>query len=160
MTSQTELVKVTFPLETGAWHGYATERLWATKLVGNRYLLHNSPFYAMGVSLEDVVAAELDHEGQLVFRGVLQRGGHSTYRIIPAAPTDGKAFQEHWASIEALGCRYEGVRGKLLSIDVPPSANVHEVYRLLQVAEDSGVWGFEEAHCGHPLRETSDSTES
>jgi uncharacterized protein DUF4265 len=51
------LVKITFALEPEAWHGYRTETVWAEKLGRNRYRLRNTPFYAFGVSAEDVVFA-------------------------------------------------------------------------------------------------------
>ncbi|HYO51176.1 DUF4265 domain-containing protein [Archangium sp.] len=36
-----------FRLEEGAWHGSATESLWAEPVPGGRFLLRNSPFYAL-----------------------------------------------------------------------------------------------------------------
>jgi hypothetical protein len=53
--------------------------------------------------------------------------------------------------LQAAGCSFEGVEGRLLAVDVPPRANIHHVYHLLQHGEDDGVWEFEEGHCGHPL---------
>ena len=79
------LVTIVVNLEPDAWHGYGTETVWAEKVGGNRYRLRNTPFYAFGVSAEDVVFAEPDDEARLVFSSVSLRGGHSTYRIIRAA---------------------------------------------------------------------------
>src|SRR5438094_8919227 len=76
------IVRITFALEPDAWHGYATERVWAETVGVNRFKLRNSPFYARGVSMNDVVFADPNIDGQLVFRAVSIRGGHSTYRII------------------------------------------------------------------------------
>ena len=160
MSATTGSMKVTFSLEPGAWHGHATERLWAEKAGSNRYRLQNSPFYASGVSLDDIVFADMDSDGQLVFRGVSLRGGHSTYRVMLKEPAQSDGFQKQWATLEALGCRYEGVGGKLLSIDVPPSADIYAVYALLQAGEQSGIWDFEEGNCGHPLREADATTET
>ena len=52
-------MKITLPLESGEWQGFATERMWAQKVTDNRYRLRNSPYFARGVSIEDVVFAEL-----------------------------------------------------------------------------------------------------
>ncbi len=49
------LRKLFFRLEENAWHGSATESLWAEPVQAGRYRLRNSPFYAFGVSAEDVV---------------------------------------------------------------------------------------------------------
>jgi len=54
--------------------------------------------------------------------------------------------------MERLGCTYENANSRLLSIDVPPSVDIYKAYSLLELGEKEGVWDFEEAHCGHPLR--------
>ncbi len=145
------LVRVRFKLEPNAWHGHVTERLWAEKVGGNRYRLRNSPFYAKGVSFLDIVFAEPDPDGQLVFIGVSLRSGHSTYRVMLKIALGQPAFREHWDPLEELGCRYEGVHGKLLAVDVPPTADIYRVYKLLESGEEAGTWDFEEGHCGHPV---------
>lgn len=142
------LVKIFFDLES-AWHGHATESLWAEKVGNNRYRLKNSPFYAQDVSFEDIVVAEPNRDGQLVFRDISIRGGHSTYRIMLQVSIKDPMFQARWLPLEKLGCSFEGVEGKLLAIDVPATAEIQEVYSLLQAGQDASVWDFEEGHCGH-----------
>jgi Domain of unknown function (DUF4265) len=73
-------VKIAFPLDSQGWHGHLQERLWATPIESGAFVLDNSPFYADGVSYLDTVSANWDGD-QLVFAEVIQRGGHSTYRI-------------------------------------------------------------------------------
>ncbi len=150
--STEHLVKVTFSLEPGAWHGHATERLWAEVVAGNRYRLRNSPFFARGVSVEDVVFAETGTDGQRVFAGTSLAGGHSTYRLMLKVAVDSEVFRARWLPLERQGCSFEGVKGKLLAVDVPPKADIHGVYALLQTGAEAGVWDFEEGHCGHPTR--------
>lgn len=143
------LVKVVFRLEPGAWHGNATERLWAEPLGKNRFRLRNSPFYAFGVSNNDVVLGT-ETEGQTLFRNVLVRSGHSTYRLRPRTrDLSAPSFARAWNPLQTLGCSYE--EGPVLAVDVPPSADIYAVYDLLNAGETSGVWEFEEGHCGHPL---------
>ena len=43
--------------------------------------------------------------------------------------------------------------GDALAVDVPPKADIYEVYSLLEAGEQNGVWEFDEGHCGHPLVE-------
>jgi hypothetical protein len=54
--------------------------MWAEPLGGDRYRLQNVPFYAYGLSFDDVVSAR-QIGGQLFVQDVVERGGHSTYRI-------------------------------------------------------------------------------
>lgn len=41
--------------------------------------------------------------------------------------------------------------GRLFAIDVPPEADIHGVYSMLEDGEREGAWDFEEGHCGHPM---------
>ena len=145
------IAKVVFRLEADAWHGHAAEGLWADVVSENRYRLRNSPFYARDVSFGDVVFVQLGSDDRLLFAGVSLRGGHSTYRLMLAVDAGSEGFLKRWHPLHAMGCGYEGVSGKLLAVDVPPSANIHAVYALLEAGESDGVWEFEEGHCGHPL---------
>lgn len=145
--------KVLIELDPAAWHGCATERVWAEKVGRDRYRVLNIPIFADGSSFLDVVVARPNADGALVLSAVSLRGGHSTYRVFPKVPLERDEFRNSWAALERLGCRYEeGLRGKLLAVDVPSAADIYEVYGLLQKGEDAGVWEFEEGHCGHSLR--------
>lgn len=57
-----------------------------------------------------------------------------------------------WKPVEALGCTYERATKRLLAIEVPPTADIYAVYKLLEAGARAGVWSFQEGHCGHPLR--------
>lgn len=150
LPSDRDLVKVRFQLEPGAWHGSATETLWAERVDDRRLRLRNVPFYAFGVSTEDVVFAR-PVDGMFEFEGISIRGGHSTYRIIIGSKTEVSRLEEWWARLAELGCTYEQGAGELRAVDVPPSADVRAAYSVLEQGERAGVWGFEEGHCGHPL---------
>jgi len=140
-------VKVTFRLEPGMWHGSATETLWAEPVGPGLCRLENSPFFAFGVSFQDVVLARVEAD-LLVFVQAIERRGHSTYRIIPRAGRNGDV-PERWAKLREFGCTYEEGPNGLLAVDVPPETNIFDVYAALQAGENAGVWGFEEGHCGH-----------
>jgi hypothetical protein len=142
-----DLVRIVFPLEPGSPHGITRERLWAKPLPEGTYLLDNSPFHAYGVSYGDIVRATLEND-ELVFREVVKRGGHSTYRIkLPRGKTHAY-FLEFWPRLETLGCSYEGAddNRRLYAIDTAPSMSVHAVYKLLTELETAGVIEFEEGH--------------
>ena len=118
--------------------------------LGEESISANCPFYAFGVSAEDVVLAESE-DGQLYFQRVVLRGGHSTYRLwLAKKDVTAPSFVNAWTPLQALGCSWE--QGPVLAVDVPPSADIHRVYSLLEAGETAGIWDFEEGHCGHPLR--------
>ncbi|MBA3339933.1 MAG: DUF4265 domain-containing protein [Geodermatophilaceae bacterium] len=146
------LVKVVVELKPEERQTSAAESMWAGTVSENTYRLRNSPFYAHGLSFGDTVSAR-SNEGGLMLTEVTARGGHSTYRVFLRDGITQRDFEKAWQPLEGLGCTYEGATKRLLSIDVPPEADIHEVYRLLQQGEAEGVWAFEEGHCGHPLRE-------
>jgi hypothetical protein len=148
-TESSGLVKVTFKLEPGMWHSSATETLWAQPIGPGQYRLENSPFFAFGVSFQDVVLARPEGTS-LTFVEATQRGGHSTYRIIPK-PARVSEVASHWEPLRRLGCTYEEGKNGLLAVDVPPGVNIFEAYGAFQAGEDAGVWSFEEGHCGHAI---------
>jgi hypothetical protein len=141
------MAKVLFYLDSGAWHGSATETMWATPIGRDEFMLENSPFYAYGVSFGDTVLAPRQ-DGMPVFKEVIRRSGHSTYRLL-IDDAQSSNFEKFWEPLRERGCTYEEGIKPLLAVDVPPQANIFEVYRLFEAGEKSGVWSFEEGHCGH-----------
>jgi len=57
-----------------------------------------------------------------------------------------------WKPLAALGCSYEQATKRLMSVDIPPTANIYQAYALLEKGEHNQMWDFEEAHCGHPFK--------
>lgn len=155
MTSNDDipLIKVVFDLSDD-WHGYDTETVWAEALGDNRCKLKNSPFYAKGVSFDDVVNVNRALQSDtVVFDSIAITSGHSTYRILVSQSTPLEDFEKYWRPIQDLGCSYEAAQGlhSIIAIDVPSESDIHEVYRLLEKGEEDGIWDFEEGHCGHPV---------
>jgi hypothetical protein len=143
--------KVFIELPPGAWHGCASESLWAFDRGHGIYTLDNSPFYARGVSYRDSVLAVRRTDGLLWMERVTVRGGHSTYRVFPL---NGTTFEEATSRLKELldaGASIERAQGSLFALDIPPRIDIHAAYSLLQRGEDAGWWDFEEGHCGHPL---------
>ena len=145
--SERALVKVLFNLDPGAWHGSATETLWAAPVGGDEYRLENVPFYAFNVSFGDTVRAKTQ-DGLPTFTEVVHRHGHSTYRIL-VRESRREDFEELWPKLQKHGCTYEQGPKPLFAVDVPPDADIAAVYRELEEGERAGVWSFEEGHCGH-----------
>jgi len=151
--SSAQDVKVVFDVNSEAWHGHSSESLWASPM-NDGFELQNVPFFALGVSLGDVVEGEKDKQGNLRFAGVLRRGGHSTVRVVaPTEDSEKSPFQDSFEKLVAAGCRYESGTVHDLSVfavDIPPDSDIGVVYRVLEAARESGVWDWELGFDGHP----------
>jgi hypothetical protein len=114
------LTKVVFRLEESDWHSHSTETLWASPAGANRFRLENIPFYVYGVSYHDV--GTVIEGGLHLYQDVVQRGGHSTYRIFLPEEISEEKFDEYWNPLRILGCWYERGTDYLIAVDVPPEA--------------------------------------
>jgi hypothetical protein len=150
-----KLIKVCFELDSSDWHGHASETLWASPIVGTEwrnFRIMNSPFFARGISYRDIVkASALDNDFILDFKEVVERGGHSTYMILFKS-TEARVGS-YWNMLEKSGCSYESTSIKLsigqrslYSVDVPPSADIYEIYEILERGERDAVWIFQEGY--------------
>jgi len=141
-------VKIAFDSSNSEISGVALERLWATTVGSGKYELQNSPFNVYGVSFKDVVSGET-RDGEIYFSRVIQRRGHSTFRVKLSESDDHSKFVENWSELQSLGCTVERCSGDLnllYAIDVPPETNVEDVVTILEAEEKLGVWEYEEAH--------------
>jgi hypothetical protein len=131
------------------WHGLRTETVWAEQLDSRRLRLRSIPVYAYGLSYEDVVAFTVEDSIPHV-TDVIQPSGHSTYRLFLSEHTSWRDFEAQWESTTALAeCMFERATDRLVAIDVPPDANIHDVYDELEAGVRSGLWDLQEGHCGH-----------
>lgn len=154
------LVKIRFLLSVqDAEQGVEAENLWALDLGNGLYKIDNIPFYVYGISCGDTVHAALA-EGRLTFQTVVQRGGHSTYRVLLKSDrgVDDDRFRRLWKRLATMGCSREIARKRLVAIDIPTEADADAVYGVLQIGKSDGTWVFEEVHCGHPLDSSASST--
>jgi len=146
VSSETDRVLVSFLIDQNGENFY--ERLHALPLGDDLYCLDNSPFYAFGVSLGDVVCAPCEDGAPTYTRTAIRRG-HSTYRVRLPVGRGHDAFMARWSDFQDLGCTFEGSGAnptRLYSIDVPPSSDVRAVYALLEAGEAGKYWVFEEGN--------------
>jgi len=118
------------------------EHLWGRRVGDSLYALDNTPFFARGVSFGDVVLVE-NRDGLNVFLEVVRPSGHSTIRVILF---DQAHAQDIRKRLRDLACASElsHIPG-LIAVDVPPTADLASVRRLLNSGEQSGQWEYEEA---------------
>jgi len=161
------MVKIDFELDPQDWHGSPHEGLWAEPVSDTKnsavFQLKNSPFYARGVSFLDIVEAyPAGVVGRFKFDRVIQKSGHSTYRLM-VDKMNGE-FPVWWSRLENLGCTYEsthfGPQKLLYSVDVPEMSDIHAVYDILAQGEKKLIWLFEEGDVGHDLSKNAKPTVS
>lgn len=147
-----EKIKMMIPLNPKDWHGKGAETVWVTPIHNNLFRIENTPFFANGVSFQDIVEAD-PSDGSIVYQRTHKIGGHSTYRIILNKNTSPEQFIEYWVPLKNLGCTYEDGRPTIvvIAIDAPPTADIHRVYSLLEKGLKDDIWSFEEGHCGHKI---------
>ena len=145
-----DLTTVVFSVEKVDGHRQLQERMWAEPVGKGRFRLRSVPFYACGASWGDTVLARETADGRRV-EEILERGGHSTYRLLVPSTQALQRFWEHWKPLADRGCTFERAAARLFAVDVPPEADLHEVHALLTRGEAAGVWELEEAHIGHAL---------
>jgi uncharacterized protein DUF4265 len=145
------MVKVTIPLTEDNLAGAASESVWAEPQGNGTYKIKNVPFYAKGISFDDLVKAEPKND-VLMFTNVIGHSGHSTYRVFA---DNGRTNPDVVALLERLKkmhCNIEPATDKLVGVDVLPEADIYKVYATLEEGERSGKIDFQEGHCAHELR--------
>jgi Domain of unknown function (DUF4265) len=113
-------------------HKGDSETLWATEIGPGHYRLDNGPFFAYGVSWQDVVEARPTDDDILEFIRVVRKSGNRTLRIIfNDYPVDDQRAKNILRGIRDLGCSYEGMQPRLVSINVPPKVELSTVTTFL-----------------------------
>jgi hypothetical protein len=118
------------------------ETLWASEIGPNLYQLDNSPFFAYGISWQDVVEARPGEAEILEYVRIVRKSGNRTVRVIfvDCRLYDDQA-QDVLRRIRELGCSYEGMQPRLVSINVPPEASLESLAAFL--TEASGLqWEY------------------
>jgi len=112
------------------------ETLWAYDLGGGRFRLDNTPWYAYGVSWQDIVQAAPDQDGQLQFEKVVEKSGNRTVRITADQP-----FTDEWLKrIVELSASYEGSNRRYLGINIPPGVDLESITSFL--TEQNVRWEY------------------
>lgn len=108
------------------------ETLWAVPVGTDLYRLDNSPFFAYGLSWEDVIEAKPADDQVLEYVRCVRKSGNRTVRVIfQDYRSDDQPAQEILRELKNLGCSYEGMQPRMISINVPPRINLKEVIGFL-----------------------------
>jgi hypothetical protein len=108
------------------------ETLWAVPVDTNLYRLDNSPFFAYGISWQDVIEARPGKDQFLEYARCVKKSGNRTLRMIfQDYQSDDQPAQEVLAGLRNLGCSYEGMQPRMISINVPAKVNLGAVTDFL-----------------------------
>ncbi len=138
------LVRIRIRLERGPGEpGPEEDAVWAEPLGSDRFRIESCPFFAYGLSRNDVVRAA--GEGGPELGDVLEKSGHRTLRFALAQGVELGAppAQRVLERLGDAGCTHELMRPRFVSIDVPPEVDVAVVAGVLQDAARQGALSWE-----------------
>ena len=121
--------------------GEQVETLWAEQVGPTTFRLDNAPFFAYGVSADDIVeGSPTEFEGMFEFRNVVRRSGAATLRLAFLEPGEVDHRDEILATLLQQGCAYEGMNPKYIAVTVPPGVSLNVVTEFLS---DRGInWEY------------------
>lgn len=140
------LIRIRIRLDATGELGPAEDSIWAEPLGSDRYRVESCPFFAYGISRDDVVrAVEAPGEGGPALDEVLERGGHRTLRLTLDDSVDLRSppVQRILEKLIDMGCTHELLRPRLVAIDIPPEVDLEVVAELLQAASKAGSLAWE-----------------
>ncbi len=150
-------VLIAVPLQPTGLGVVEIEALWAEPLTPGRYAIRSIPFDVEGVHLYDVIEAHggtprsLKPEQCPVLTRVIKRSGHSTFHLTVGVGVPSREFERFWPRLASLGCTFEQRDGHTIAVDIPPTAEVSRIDRVLGDGEQEGVWELEEPQDEHPI---------
>jgi hypothetical protein len=152
--NSSDMVKVRLRVEElNSWHGHKQEGVWVKliKALADKAIVEvcNIPFFSNVISMGDRIAVGL-YDDEVVFQSVVERGGHSTYRIFIGSP---RSFDlERLSILKKLGCDWERSEwggGDLYAVDIPPESDFDEVYGVLKQGKLDGIWICDQGYVNH-----------
>jgi len=121
--------------------GPGEDAVWAEPLGSERFRVESCPFFAYGLSRDDVVrAAGPEGAGAPVLEDVLEKSGHRTLRVALGARValETAPARRLLEELVELGCTHELLRPSLVAIDAPSAADLDRVTEVLQEAAVRG----------------------
>jgi hypothetical protein len=113
-------------------HAGDSETLWASPIADNLYRLENSPFFAYGVSWQDIIEAEPNRDRLLEYVRCVKKSGNRTLRVIfELFGSNDEPARAVLGHLSELGCSYEGMQPRLISVNLPPRVSMKVVTDFL-----------------------------
>lgn len=151
MSNNERMVKVFFPLEcVDDWPPVSVESVWARVTdEPHQYVIENTPFFANGATLGDVVVAKCrpssdeSEAEKLWFQERVTWGRNALIRLIVRKKEAGEEIVR-W--LQRIGCICEGFeKFSMVAVSIPPEVDQATVQEFLLERERSGDVHVEEA---------------
>lgn len=128
------------------WPPAWVESLWAVDQGDGTVRLDDIPWFVRGISCGDILAVEPDEEDVRWAGEVVRRSKNCTIRLIVLrGGGTGAARQSVINAFQELGVDGEGTEQfRMVALDVPPTADLTKVQRLLKHGVTKGWWHMEE----------------
>ncbi len=78
--AEKQINKIVVPLHK-EWHGFSSETLWGEKVDADIYRIDSIPFFANGISFDDIVKVKTDKDKRLLYQKTISKGKNCTYRV-------------------------------------------------------------------------------
>lgn len=143
--AEKQLSKIVVPLHEG-WHGYSAETLWGEKVNADSFRIDSIPFFANNISRGDLVKANIDKDGRLLYQKTISKGENCTYRIFFDENIDLEEKIKYLTLFRNYGDIEYYKQLDLYALSVPKQ-KVHKLYKNLIQFEKDGKLDFEEGDC-------------
>ena len=137
--------KIVVPLHE-EWHGFSSETLWGEKIDRDTYRIDSIPFFANGISLNDVVKVKNNEEKRLVYQKTISKGNNCTYRVVFDENINLQEKNKYLHLLQNYGDIEVFEEQGLYALNVPKQ-KVHELYKILSQLERDKILDFEEGDC-------------
>ncbi|MEY9875513.1 hypothetical protein ABH931_005017 [Streptacidiphilus sp. MAP12-33] len=141
-------VKIHFRLEVDedGWPPAGVESLWAVDLGDGTVRLDNVPWFVRGVASDDIVRVEVDEDGLRWATEIVQASDNCTIRLIVMRDKGSEAARRTvLETFHRLGTTGEGIEQfRMVALDVPATADLVRIRKLLEHGEAEGWWEWEE----------------
>jgi hypothetical protein len=147
--------------------GYPTSKNWEQLLArpllerDDYFQIESIPFFLKNISRGDIVRAktvtntEIQESEVFEFDGVLDRGGHNTYRLLLRKKhADDPQFTEK--ELLGKGLAVEEQYGDFFALDVPPSVDQQAIDAYLVAESESGRWELQDGYL-HSAKTTNET---
>ncbi|MFE4800570.1 DUF4265 domain-containing protein [Streptomyces sp. NPDC056708] len=128
------------------WPPATIESLWTVDLGDGTVRLDNTPWFVRGVASDDKVKVEVDDEGLWWAGEPVRASDNCTIRLILLK--DGGSAAARQTVLETfhrLGTTGQGIEQlRMVALDIPPTAHLPRIRKLLEHGETKGWWHWEE----------------
>ncbi|MEQ1607094.1 MAG: DUF4265 domain-containing protein [Pyrinomonadaceae bacterium] len=116
-----------------------SEQIWARQIKADVFEICCIPFFAYGFALGDWVITRDDGDDKYIINSVLERKGHTTYRLFLPSNEETNAIIDEIISLECL-VEVRWRKSRLIAIDAPHQSAKHSLETfLLSVKQKTGA---------------------